>query len=127
MSKIIIRCNYQQATSVGVIEKKPKRDRKPQEKSKLDRRLRSICIEIDDGIVKAGIRMAVGDNKNADFEVKNYSALTLKHPQRKFALFWTQQMSINFHSLRFSSTKVSCPSTTIMQVFFGIFPNIGMI
>ena len=67
----------------GVIEKKPKRDRKPQQKSELDRRLRSICTKLDEGNVKAGIRMAVGDDKIADFTVDNYAALKLKHPQRE--------------------------------------------
>ena len=67
----------------GVMEKKPKRDRKPQQKSELDRRLRSICIKLDDSNVKAGIRMAVGDDKIADFTVDNYAALKLKHPQRE--------------------------------------------
>ena len=67
----------------GVIEKKLKRDRKPQQKSELNRRLRSICTKIDEGNVKAGIRMAVGDNKIADFTVNNYAALRLKHPQRE--------------------------------------------
>ena len=32
----------------GVIEIKPKRDRKPQQKSELDRRLRSICSKLDE-------------------------------------------------------------------------------
>ena len=45
----------------GVIEKNPKRDRKPQQKNELDRRLRSICTELDEGNVKAGIRIAVGN------------------------------------------------------------------
>ena len=67
----------------GVIEKKPKRDRKPQQKSELDRRLRSICTKLDEGNVKAGIRVAVGDDKIADFTVNNYAALKLKHPQRE--------------------------------------------
>ena len=67
----------------GVIEKKPKRDRKPQQKSELDQRLRSICTKLDEGNVKAGIRMAVGDDKIADFTVDNYAALKLKHPQRE--------------------------------------------
>ena len=67
----------------GVIEKKPKRDRKPQQKSELDRRLRFICTKLDEGNVKAGIRMAVGDDKIADFTVDNYAALKLKHPQRE--------------------------------------------
>ena len=53
----------------GVIEKKPKRDRKQQQKSELDRRLRSICTKLDKGNVKAEIRMAVGDDKIADFTV----------------------------------------------------------
>ena len=67
----------------GVIEKKLKRDRKPQQKSELNRRLRSICTKIDEGNVKTGIRTAVGDNKIADFTVNNYAALRLKHPQRE--------------------------------------------
>ena len=67
----------------GVIEKNPKRDRNPQQKNELDRRLRSICTELDEGNVKAGIRMAVGDDKIADFTVDNYAALKLKHPQRE--------------------------------------------
>ena len=67
----------------GVIEKKPKRDRKPQQKSELDRRLRTICTKLVEGNIKAGIRMAVGDDKIADFTVDNYAALKLKHPQRE--------------------------------------------
>ena len=58
---------------VGLIEKKPERDRKPQQKSELDRRLRSICTELDEGNVKAGIRMAVGKDKIADFTVDKYA------------------------------------------------------
>ena len=65
----------------GVIEKKRKRDRKPQQKSELDRRLRSICTKLDEGNVEAGIRMAV--DRIANFTVDNYVALKLKHPQRK--------------------------------------------
>ena len=67
----------------GVIEKRPKRDKQPQQKYQLDRRLRSICTELDEGNVKAGIRVAVGDDKIADFTVDNYGALKLKHPQRE--------------------------------------------
>ena len=67
----------------GVIEKRPKRDRKPQQKSELDRRLRSLCTKLDEGNVKAGIIMAVGDDKIADFTVDNYAALKLKLPQRE--------------------------------------------
>ena len=67
----------------GVIEKKPKRDRKKQQKSMLDRRLRSIRTKLDGGNVKAGTRMAVGDNEIAVFTVDNYAALKLKHPQRE--------------------------------------------
>ena len=67
----------------SVIEKKPKRDRKPQQKSELDRWLRSFCTKLDEGNVKAGIRMAVGDDTIADFTVDNYAALKLKHPQRE--------------------------------------------
>ena len=57
----------------GVIEKRPKRDKKPQQKSELDRRLRSICTKLDEGNVKTGIGMAVGDDKFADFTVDNYA------------------------------------------------------
>ena len=67
----------------GAIKKRPKRDRNSQEKSELDRRLRSICTKLDEGNVKAGIRMAVGDDKIAYFTVDNYAALKLKHPQRE--------------------------------------------
>ena len=65
----------------GVIEKKPKRDRKPRQISELDRRLRAICTKLDEGNVKTGIRMAVGDDKFAEFTVDNYAALKLKYPQ----------------------------------------------
>ena len=65
------------------LRKKPKRDRKLKQKSELDRRLRSICTKLDEGNVKAGIRMAVGDDKIAYFTVDNYAALKLKHPQRE--------------------------------------------
>ena len=67
----------------GVFERKPKRDRKPQQKGELDRRMRSICTKLDEGNVKAGIRMAVGDDKIADFTNDNYGAVKLKHPQRE--------------------------------------------
>ena len=67
----------------GVIEKIQKRDRKPQQESKLDRRLLSICTKLDEGNVKAGIRIAVGDDKIGDFTVDNLAALKLKHPQRE--------------------------------------------
>ena len=67
----------------GVIEKRPKRNRKPQQKSELDRRLRSLCTKLEESNVKAGIRMVVCDNKIADFTVDNYAALKLKHPQRE--------------------------------------------
>ena len=53
----------------AVIEKNPKRHRKPHPTSKLDRRLCSICAKLNEGNVKAGIRMAVGDNMDADFTV----------------------------------------------------------
>ena len=45
--------------------------------------MHSICTELDEGNVKAGIRMAVGDDKIADFSGDNYAALKLKHPQRE--------------------------------------------
>ena len=62
----------------GVIEKRPKRNRKLQQKSELDRRLRSICTKLDEGNVKGKIRNAVGDDIVADFTVDNYAALKLK-------------------------------------------------
>ena len=65
------------------LRKKTKRDRKPQQKCKLDQRLHSICTKLDEDIVKAGIRTAVGDDKIADFTVNNYAALELKHPQKE--------------------------------------------
>ena len=67
----------------GVIEKKPKCDRKPQQKNVLDRRLCPIRTNLDEGNVKAGIRLAVGDDKIADFTVDNYAALKLNNPQRE--------------------------------------------
>ena len=68
----------------GVIERKPKRDRKPQQKGELDRRLCSICTKLGGGNdVKAAIRMTVGDDKIAHFTIDNYAALKLKHPQRE--------------------------------------------
>ena len=70
----------------GVIDKKPKRDRvreKTPRERELDRRLRSICTKLDEGNVETGIRMAVGDDKIADFTVDNYAELKLKHPQRE--------------------------------------------
>ena len=67
----------------GVIEKRPKRERKPKQQSELDRRLLSNCTKIDKGNVKAGIRMAVGDDKIADFTVDKYAALQLKLPPRE--------------------------------------------
>ena len=67
----------------GVRENRtPKRDKKPHQKSELDQRIRSICTKLDEGNVKAGIRMAVGDDKIADFTADNYAALMLKHPQK---------------------------------------------
>ena len=45
--------------------------------------MRSICNKFDEGHVKAGIRMAVGEDKIADSTVDNYAALKLKHPQRE--------------------------------------------
>ena len=43
----------------------------------------SICTKLDEGNVKAGIRIALGDDKIGDFTVDNLAALKLKHPQRK--------------------------------------------
>ena len=90
----------------GVSEKKPKRDGKPQQKSKLDRRLRSICTEIDEGNVMSGIRMAVGDDNFADFRVDNYAALELKHQQRETSSVPDPTV---FQPRSFSSTRLSCP------------------
>ena len=74
-SVVIILCNCQQTVRDGVIEENPKCHRKPQQINKLDRRLRSICTKLDQGNVKAGIRVAVGDVKVADFTVDNYAVL----------------------------------------------------
>ena len=54
----------------GVIQKKPKRDRQLQQKTVLDRRLRSFCTKLDEGNVKAGIRLALGYEKFEGFEVE---------------------------------------------------------
>ena len=54
-------CKNQKCIRDGVIAKRPKRDRKVQQKSELDRRLLSICTKLDESKVKAGIKMAVGD------------------------------------------------------------------
>ena len=80
------RSSVQLSTSVfGMMSsrRKPKRGRKPQQKSKLDLRLRSICSSLDEGIVKAGARMTVGDNKISDSRIGSYAALKLKHQQRE--------------------------------------------
>ena len=95
-----------------VIEKKPKRDRKLERKSKLDRRLRSICTKLDEGNVKAGIRMAVGDDKVADFTVDNYAALKLDNPQREACSVPDPTDIDCFQPRTFSSTRLSCPSPT---------------
>ena len=88
----------------GVIEKKPKRDRIPQEKSELDRRLRFICTKLDEGNVKAGIRIAVGDDKIEGFTVDNYAALKMKHPQRE-----TCSVPDPTDIDCFSTSRVCCP------------------
>ena len=48
----------------------------------MDRQIGPICTNIDDGNVKAGIRIEVGVNINADFTVNNYAAFRLKRPQK---------------------------------------------
>ena len=78
---VITQCNYQQTYSRWCRWEKTKRDRKPQPKRWLDRRQRSICTKLDEGNVKAGIRIAVRDDKIADFTVNNYTALKLKDSQ----------------------------------------------
>ena len=78
---------------------------KTAEKSQLDRRLRSICTKLDEGNVKAGFRMAVGDDKVADFTVNNYAALKMKHPQRETG-------SVP------DPTDIDCFSTSEFLVFF---------
>ena len=65
------------------MEKRPKRDRKPKQKSELDQRLRSIITKLDKSNVEGGIRIPVGDDKIADSTVDNYAALKTKHPQRE--------------------------------------------
>ena len=96
----------------GVIEKNSKRDKKPQQKSELYRRLRSICTKLDEGNVDAGIRMAVGNDKIADFTVDNYAALKLKHPQSETCLVP-------------DPTDIDCFSTSVFFVHEALmsFPN----
>ena len=69
--------NINKRIRVGVNEKKTE----TREKTGLGRRLRSSCTILDEGNVKAGISMAVGHDKIADFTIDNYAALKLKHPQ----------------------------------------------
>ena len=63
------------------LKKKPKRARKPLQKSELDRRLLTSFTSLDESNVKAGIIMAVGDNKIADCTVDKNTAPKLNHPQ----------------------------------------------
>ena len=56
---------------------------KLQQETEIYQQLRSCCIKLDEGIVKAGIGMEVGDDDIAAFTVDNYAALKLKHTQRK--------------------------------------------
>ena len=65
----------------SVIEKNPKRDRKPQQKSELGQLLRSIRTKLDGGKGKAGVRMEVSKDKITDFTVD--ATLKLKHPRRE--------------------------------------------
>ena len=51
------------------LRKKNETRQKTAAKNKLDRRLHSFCTKLDESNVKAGIRMAVGDDKIADFTV----------------------------------------------------------
>ena len=64
------------------LRKTQRRQKTAAEQSELDRRLRSIFTKLDAGNVKAGIRMALGDDKIADFDnlVDNYAAIKLKYP-----------------------------------------------
>ena len=98
----------------GALDKKPKRDRKSQQKSKLDQRLRSICTKIDESNVKAGSRMAEGVDMIADFMFDNYSALKLNIGRWKLSLFQTPQTSIVFQLRSFSSTRLYCPSPMVL-------------
>ena len=52
-----------------VIEKNPKRDKKPQQNSELHRRLRFICTKLEESNGKAGTRMVIGDDKIPDITV----------------------------------------------------------
>ena len=45
------------------------RETKPRQKSKLNRRLGSICIKLGEGNVETGIRIAVGDDTITEFTV----------------------------------------------------------
>ena len=53
----------------SVIEKRRKRDRKPQQKSELDRRPCSICSKLDEGNVKDG-----GENNDDILEGGHFSS-----------------------------------------------------
>ena len=85
---------------------------KPQQKSKLDRRLRSICTKLDEGNVEAGIRKAVGEDKIADFTVDNYAALKLKRPQRGTCSVPDPTDIDCFSTSAFFVHKALCPSPT---------------
>ena len=81
-------------------------------KSELDRRLRSFCIKLDEGNVKAG--MAVGDDKIADLTVDNYAAIKLKHPQRETCSVPDPTDIDCFSTSEFLSTRLSYPSPTAL-------------
>ena len=109
------------------LKKKPKRDRKPQQKSKLDRQLCTIFTKLDQGNVQSGIRMAVGDDKFADFTVDSYAGLKLKHPQsetcsvpdpRDIDCFSTPTLVVHKALMSFpngSSAGLDCMSPQILK------------
>ena len=78
----------------------------------------NIGTKLDESNVEAGTRMAVGDDKIADFMVDN--SLKLKHPQGGNLLCSGPQIS-----RRFSSTSLSCPSPTgLVQGWIAFCPKI---
>ena len=91
-----------------------------------EKRVRStsafICTKLDEGIVEAAIRMAVGDAKIVDFTVDIDAALKVKHPKKKIIL--TSQISTVFQPLYSTSTRLSCPFlSALVQIWKDFDPN----
>ena len=56
----------------------------------------------------AGNRMAVGDDKIADFTADNYAALLLKHPQKDMGSLLDPINAESFQTLEYFVHKLSC-------------------